>query len=119
MRLAGFAGGVIDQRIGQRHAVVGEIEASRVDAIERVEGRAGKARHPERIEDMDRAEVAAMAGGDAGIFALGVDADDRAGIVEQIGDDRAHALAGARRRDRQQMGWTGIAQRPARLGVRT
>ncbi|CAH0499274.1 hypothetical protein NVSP9465_04373 [Novosphingobium sp. CECT 9465] len=37
MRLASFAGSVIDQRVGQRHGVVGEIEAGRVEAIERVE----------------------------------------------------------------------------------
>ena len=34
MRLARFAGGVIDQRIGERHGVVGEIEAGGVDAIQ-------------------------------------------------------------------------------------
>src|SRR3546814_2698717 len=66
---------------------------------------------------MDRAEFGAMAGGDAGVLALGVDADDRAGIVEQVRDDRAHALAGARRRDRQQMGGAGIAQQLARLAI--
>src|SRR3546814_6014456 len=71
----------------------------------------------ERVEDMDRAEFGAMAGGDAGVLALGVDADDRAGIVEQVRDDRAHALAGARRRDRQQMGGAGIAQQLARLAI--
>src|SRR3546814_17520133 len=37
MRLAGFAGSVIDQRVGQRHRVVGEIEAGRVKTSERVE----------------------------------------------------------------------------------
>src|SRR3546814_7481655 len=66
---------------------------------------------------MDRAELRAMAGGDAGILALGVDADDRTGIVEQIGNDGPHALAGARRRDRQQMGGTGVAQQLARFAI--
>src|SRR3546814_4116973 len=70
MRFAGFAGSVIDQRVGQSHAVVGEIEAVRVDAIERIERRRGQAGRIERIEDMDRAEAGAMAGGDAGILAL-------------------------------------------------
>src|SRR3546814_2794057 len=66
---------------------------------------------------MDRAEACAIVGGDTRVLALGVDADDRAGIVEQVGDDGAHALAGARRRDRQQMGGAGIAQRLARFAV--
>ena len=60
----------------------GEIEAGRVEAIQWVERGRGDARHPEGIEDMDRAELRAMAGGDAGILAFGVDADDRTGIVE-------------------------------------
>src|SRR3546814_9226407 len=75
------------------------------------------ARYAEGIEDMDRAEACAIVGGDTRVLALGVDADDRAGIVEQVGDDGAHALAGARRRDRQQMGGAGIAQRLARFAV--
>src|SRR3546814_12331969 len=77
----------------------------------------GHARYGEEIEDMDRAEASAIVGGDTRVLALGVDADDRAGIVEQVGDDGAHALAGARRRDRQQMGGAGIAQRLARFAV--
>src|SRR3546814_7326616 len=60
MRFAGFAGSVIDQRVGQSHAVVGEIEAVRVDAIERIERRRGQAGRIERIEDMDRAEAGAI-----------------------------------------------------------
>src|SRR3546814_20929849 len=75
------------------------------------------ARYAEGIEDMDRAEACAIVGGDTRVLALGVDADDRAGIVEQVGDDGAYALAGARRRDRQQMGGAGIAQRLARFAV--
>src|SRR3546814_17654584 len=66
---------------------------------------------------MDRAELRAMAGGNAGILARGVDADDRTGIVEQIGNDGPHALAGARRRDRKQMGGTGVAQQLARFAL--
>src|SRR3546814_21178448 len=66
---------------------------------------------------MDRAEACAIVGGDTRVLALGVDADDRAGIVEQVGDDGAHALSGARWRDRQQMGGLGIAQRLARFAV--
>src|SRR3546814_14808383 len=51
------------------------------------------------------------------MLALGVDADDRTGIVAQIGNDGPHALAGARRRDRQQMGGTGVAQQLARFAI--
>src|SRR3546814_4217991 len=90
MRFAGFAGSVIDQRVGQSHAVVGEIEAVRVDAIERIDRRRGQAGRIERIEDMERAEAGAMAGGDAGILALGIDAYDRGGMVAPIGADGAH-----------------------------
>src|SRR3546814_1591309 len=94
-----------------------EIEAGRVDTIQWIERGPDHARYAEGIEDMDRAEACAIVGGDTRVLALGVDADDRAGIVEQVGDDGAHALAGARRRDRQQMGGAGIAQRLARFAV--
>lgn len=117
MRVAGFAGRIVDQRVSERHAVVGEVEAMRVDAIERIERGRGEARDAERIEDMDRPELAALARGDAGVLALGVDADDRERIFEQVGNDRADALAGAGGRDRQQMGGTGIAHRLAGFHV--
>jgi len=92
MRLARFAGGVIDQRVSERHCIVGEIETGRVDTIERIERGRGLSRHPERIEDMDRAEPAPLTGGDTGVFALGVDADHGAGIVDQVRNYRADAL---------------------------
>ncbi|GAA3277270.1 hypothetical protein GCM10020258_58670 [Sphingomonas yabuuchiae] len=117
MRLAGFTGRVVDQGVGERHAIVGEIEAVRVDRRERVERSRDEAGDAERIEDMNRAELAALARGDAGVLALGVDADGRERIFEQVGDDRADALAGAGGRDRQQMRGTGIAHRLARLQV--
>ena len=66
---------------------------------------------------MDRTELAPLASGDAGILALGIDAHDREGVFEQVGDDRADALATARRRDRQQVSGAGIAQQLARLAV--
>ena len=83
----------------------------RVNAIERIKRCRGQASDAERIEDMDCAELAALARGDAGVLAFGVDADDRERIFEQIGDDRADTLAGAGGCDRQQMGGTSIAHR--------
>ena len=59
----------------------------------------------------------ALARGDAGVLALWVDADDRERIFEQVGNDRADALAGAGGCDRQQMRRTGIAHRLAGLHV--
>src|SRR3546814_13573412 len=43
MRFAGFAGSVIDTRVGPSHADVGEIEAVRVDAVARSERSRGEA----------------------------------------------------------------------------
>src|SRR3546814_1269150 len=80
MRLARFAGGVIDQCVGQRHAVAGEIEAGRVDTIQWIERGPDHARYAEGIEDMDRAEACAIVGDNTRVLALGVDADDRARI---------------------------------------
>src|SRR3546814_9890844 len=57
MRLARFAGGVIDQCVGQRHAVVGEIEAGRVDTIQWIERGPDHARYAEGIEEIGRAHV--------------------------------------------------------------
>lgn len=62
---------------------------------------------------MDRPEASALARGDAGVLALGVDANDGEGIFEQVGDDGADALAAAGGCDRQQVSGAGIAQQPA------
>src|ERR1700738_474404 len=43
--------------------------------------------------------VPASAVRNAGVFTLGIGADNGAGIFEQIGNDGAHALAGARSGD--------------------
>src|SRR3546814_15688523 len=67
MRVTRFAGRVGDQGVGKRHAVVGEIEAVRVDAIERVERGRDQAGDAERIEDMNRPEPPALARGNAGV----------------------------------------------------
>ena len=99
--------------VGESRGVFGEIEAVGAHQGERIEGGDRLARDLERIEDEDRAEGAALAGGDFGVFALGVDHEHRAVGHQQIGNDRAHPLAGARRRDGQQMAGAGIIeQRP-------
>ena len=110
MRLAGRAWFVIDQGVGQGACVLGHIEAVRVEGIEGIEGGRGLAGDAEGVEDVDRAEGLAGAAGNPGIFALGVDADHGAVGREQVGDDGSHALAGARRCHRQQMGRAVIAQ---------
>ena len=43
VRLGLLVVGVVDQRIGERHAVVGDIEPGRVDAVERVVAGRGQA----------------------------------------------------------------------------
>lgn len=58
---------------------------------------------------MYRSEAPALASGNAGILALGIDADDSEGVFEQVGDDRTDALAAARRRDRQQVGGVKVS----------
>ena len=66
---------------------------------------------------MNRAELAPLARGDADVLTLGVDADYREWVFQQVGDDRADALAGPGGCDRQQVGGTGIAHRLAGLHV--
>jgi hypothetical protein len=64
---------------------LGHVQAIRIECGERVEASRADAGDGERIEDMDRAEAVAGAAGDAGIFALGVDTDQRAIGGEQVG----------------------------------
>src|SRR3546814_15959898 len=64
MSLARIAGGVIDQCVGKRHAVVGEIEAGRVDTIQWIERRPDHARYAAGNEDTDRAATRATVGGE-------------------------------------------------------
>jgi hypothetical protein len=110
MRLAGHARFIEHEGVGQGACIFRDIEAGRVELVERIEGGRGLAGDAEGVEDMDRAELLAGAAGDLGIFALGVDADHGAVGGEQVGDDGSHALAGARRCHRQQMGRAVIAQ---------
>ncbi len=58
-------------------------------------------------------------GGDAGVLALGIDAEDRAIGGQKVGDDGAHALARAGRGDGQKMGLAGVAEELATLAIFT
>ena len=64
----------------------------------------------------DRAEGAPPAGGDSGVFAFGIDHEHGAVGDQEIWDDGADALAGARRRDRQQVAWAGVIEQGALTG---
>ena len=117
MGFAGFARRVVNERVGERRSVLGDIEAFGIEPGERIEGGRGQAGHAERIEDMDGAEAVAGATSDAGVLALGVDADDGAIGGEEVGDDGADALAGAGRRHGEEMGRTVITEQLAGVGV--
>lgn len=98
MGLAGHARFVEEEGVGKGAGVFRDIEAGHIEPVERIEGGRGQAGDAEGIEDMDRAEGFSGAAGDFGILALGVDADYRAIGRQQVRDDGADALAGARRR---------------------
>ena len=95
MGVAGLSGRVVDQRIGQGVGIFREIEAGGIVPVEWVVAGRGPARDAERIEAPDRPLGGTGAGGDAGVLALGVDADHRADRAAANGDDRADALARA------------------------
>ncbi|WCP16306.1 hypothetical protein sphantq_04802 (plasmid) [Sphingobium sp. AntQ-1] len=119
MGIAALPRCIMDQGIGQRHRIFGQIEAGGVETVERIVAGRGLPGHFERVEAPDLAAHGARPGGDAGVLALGVDADHRAVEGQQIGDDGAHALAAAGWGHRQQMGRTAIAQQLARFGRAT
>jgi len=100
MRVAGLARWIVHQGFRQHGGVFGDIEAVGIERVHRVEGAAWLPRHAERIEHMHRPESCPCARRDAGVFSLGVDAEDGAIGDEEVGNDRTHALTGARRRDR-------------------
>ena len=98
MRLAGFSGGIVNEGVGKRRSVLGDIEVIGIEIGEGIEGGGLLAGDPERIENMNLAEAVARASGDPGVFAFGIDADHGAIGGQQVRNDRADALAGARRR---------------------
>ena len=72
------------QRVGQCIGIFRKVEAGGIEAVERIVAGRGLTRHAEGIEAPDLALGGTGAGGDAGVLALGVDADHRA-IEQQQG----------------------------------
>ncbi len=107
---------VHDQRLCQGGRILAQIEAVRCQPVERIVGGRGHPRDLKRIEDMDRSEPPPGFPGDPGIFALGVDDQNRALRRQQVGDHGADAFPCPRRGEGDQMGGTIIAQQPS--GVR-
>ncbi|MNE38323.1 hypothetical protein D3C80_1322180 [compost metagenome] len=68
---------------------------------------------------MNRPEFLARTAGDPRILAFWIDTDHRTVGGQQVWNDRAHTLAGTRRRHRQQMGRAIIAQGFARFRMTT
>jgi hypothetical protein len=101
VRLADLLRRIMHQSVGDQRGVLGDIDACGIETRQWVETCAGESRHLERVQHIDGAEAEAGAVGDAGVLALGVDAEHRARRHEQVGDHRAHALARARGRDGQ------------------
>ena len=117
MGVAGFAGRIVDEGVGERGGVFGGIEAIGIEIGEGIERRRWLSRDAKGIETKDLAEAMAGAAGDFRIFALGIDADDRAIGGQQVRNDRPDTLAGAGRRHGEKMGGAVIAQELAGLGI--
>ena len=65
------------------------------------------------IKPEHRPKARPMPRGNGGVLTLGIGAQDRAGIVEQVGDHRADALAGTLRRQHQDRAFSiAVAQEP-------
>src|SRR3546814_14599475 len=88
-------------------------EAFRVEPVERIIAGGGLPGDAEGIEAPHLALGGAGASSDAGVLALGVDADHRAVDDQQVGNDGAHTLAAARGGHGQEMGGAVIAQQLA------
>src|SRR3546814_8132300 len=81
--------------------VLGQIEAFRVEPVERIIAGGGLPGDAKGIEAPHLALGGAGASSDAGVLALGVDADHRAVDGQQVGNDGAHTLAAARGRSEE------------------
>jgi hypothetical protein len=64
------------QRIGEGHRILGEIEAGRIEPVERIIPRRWPTGNAERIKAVNQPERFALAHRHTGILALGVDTDD-------------------------------------------
>lgn len=104
VRFAGHAGFIEHEGVGKGAGIFRDIEAGRIERVERIEGGRGLAGDAEGVEDVDRPELLAGAAGDLGVLALGINADHGAVGGEQVRDDGSHALAGPGGCHRQQMG---------------
>src|SRR3546814_6921289 len=89
------------------------METFRVEPVERIIAGGGLPGDAEGIEAPHLALGGAGASSDAGVLALGVDADHRAVDDQQVGNDGAHTLAAARGGHGQEMGGAVIAQQLA------
>src|SRR3546814_10255078 len=77
------------------------METFRVEPVERIIAGGGLPGDAEGIEAPHLALGGAGASSDAGVLALGVDADHRAVDGQQVGNDGAHTLAAARGRSEE------------------
>src|SRR3546814_20794524 len=93
--------------------VLGQIEAFRVEPVERIIAGGGLPGDAEGIEAPHLALGGAGASSDAGVLALGVDEDHRAVGDTQVGTDGANSPAAARGGHGQAMGGRLLAQRLA------
>src|SRR3546814_18252913 len=87
-----------------------QIEAFRVEPVERIIAGGGLPGDAEGIEAPHLALGGAGASSDAGVLALGVAADHRAVDDQQVGNDGAHTLAAARGGHGKEMGGAVIAK---------
>ena len=117
VRFAALIGRIVDQGVGEERCVFGQVRAVGIEAVQRVESRRGLAGNLEGIEHIDGAKPRPAGGCDAGVLALGIDAEDRAIGGQKVGDDGAHALARAGRGDGQKMGLAGVAEKLATLAI--
>jgi hypothetical protein len=105
------AGDQVRQHLG----IAVDLGVGQGEQIEGIEGVAARGDGAEGVEDDHLlAHVASAAGGDLGVFALGVDADDGTLVAQEVGDDGGAALAGTGGGDGQQMPLAGVGHQPGR-----
>ena len=95
MRLARLPRCIVHQRVGDRLRIFREIGACGVELRQRVVAGRRTPGDAEGVQAPHKALAGPRTSRDAGILALGVYADHRAVEQQQVGDDRADALARA------------------------
>ncbi|GEM_PF-5090453 len=108
---------VINQSVGKRASMFGDIDIIGIEMRKRIEAGGWPICHPERIEYMQCSKALPCSRRDPGILAFWIDADDRALRSQQVWNDRTNALAGSGRRHRHQMRWAVIAQQSFGLRI--